>query len=150
MYKYNYIQIPQLPILGPYCFQQIIQSIYEAIVGEATAAEFYSRLLMEAPDDLHREFIEHARDDELEHLYAFSRLYCHLTGQMPQYSITPVVYADYKEGILLALKDELKAGEFYRDIQLSTTDNLIRDTFYYAMVDELEHATMFSTLYNTL
>ena len=68
MYKYNYIQIPQLPILGPYCFQQIIQSIYEAIVGEATAAEFYSRLLMEAPDDLHREFIEHARDDELEHL----------------------------------------------------------------------------------
>lgn len=50
----------------------------------------------------------------------------------------------------MALKDELEAGEFYRDIQLSTMDKLIRDTFYFAMVDELEHATMFSTLYNTL
>ena len=43
-----------------------------------------------------------------------------------------------------------KFGEFYRDVQLSTTDQLIRDTFYLAMVDELEHATMFSTLYNTI
>ncbi|NMB27198.1 MAG: ferritin-like domain-containing protein [Tissierellia bacterium] len=147
---YNYIQIPQLPILGPYSFHQIIQFIYEAIVGEATAAEFYSRLLQEAPDELHREFIEHAYEDELEHLYAFTRLYCHFTGQIPQYTITPVVYSNYKEGILMALKDELEAGEFYRNIQLSTTDKLIRDTFYFAMVDELQHATQFSTLYNTL
>ncbi|MCF6465509.1 ferritin-like domain-containing protein [Clostridium sp. Cult2] len=150
MYRYDYIQIPQLPLLGPNYLHQIIRNVYEAIVGEATAAEFYSRLLQEAPDDLHREFIEHARDDELEHLHAFIRLYCYLTGQMPQYNITPVVYSSYKEGILMALEDELKAGEFYRNIQLSTTDKLIRDTFYYAMVDELQHATMFSTLYNTI
>lgn len=148
--NYNHIQIPQLPILGPYSFHQITQFIYEAIVGEATAAEFYSRLIYEAPDDLHKEFIQHALDDELEHLYAFTRLYYHLAGQMPQYSITPVSYSNYKEGILIALKDELEAGEFYRNIQLSTTDQLIKDTFYFAMVDELEHATMFSTLYNQL
>ncbi len=147
---YSYIQIPQLPILGPYSFQQIIQYIHEAIVGEATAAEFYSRLLEDAPDELHREFIEHAYEDELEHLYAFKKLYCHLTGQRPYYTITPVEYPNYKEGILIALKDELEAAEFYRNIQLSTTDQLIKDTFYFAMVDELEHATQFSTLYNTI
>jgi rubrerythrin len=139
-----------MPILGPYSFQEIIQFIYEAIIGEATAAEFYSRLINDAPDELHREFIQHAHDDELEHLYAFTKLYCHLTGRIPQYTIDPVVYGSYKEGLLRALKDELDAGEFYRDVQLSTTDQLIRDTFYFAMVDELEHATMFSTLYNTL
>lgn len=147
---YNRIQIPQMPILGPYNLHEIIQFIYEAIVGEATAAEFYSRLVQEAPNDLHREFITHAYDDELEHLYAFTKLYCHLTGQLPQYTIEPVIYDSYKEGILIALKDELEAGEYYRDIQLSTSDQLIRDTFYFAMVDELEHATMFSTLYNTI
>ena len=49
----------------------------------------------------------------------------------------------------MALEDELEAAEFYRDVQLSTNDQLIKDTFYFAMVDELEHATMFSTLYNT-
>lgn len=147
---FNYIQIPQLPILGPYSFHEIVQYIYKSIVDEATAAEFYSRLLNEAPDDLHREFIKHAYEDELEHLHAFKRLYCHFTSQIPQYTFTPIMYQDYKEGILKALKDELEAAEFYRNIQLSTTDQLIKDTFYFAMVDELEHATQFSTLYNTL
>lgn len=139
-----------LPILGPVSFQQIIEYIYDAIVGEATAAEFYGRLLKDAPDDLHREFINHAREDELEHLEKFTKLYLYFTGHMPYYFITPVEYSNYKEGILIALKDELEAAEFYRDVQMSTTDQLIKDTFYYAMVDELEHATQFSTLYNTL
>lgn len=149
MYYYH-IQIPQMPILGPYSFQQVIQFIYEAIVGEATAIDFYSRLVKEAPNDLHREFIQDAHDDEMKHLYAFTRLYCYLTGQMPQYVITPTIYSNYKEGLQTALKDELKAAGFYRNIQLSIMDLLIKDTFYYAMVDELEHATMFSTLYNSI
>jgi len=148
--NYNHIQIPQMPILGPYSFPEVIQFVYEAIIGEATAAEFYSRLINDAPDELHREFIQHAHDDELEHLYAFTKLYCYLTGTLPQYTIEPVMFENYKTGLLMALKDELEAGEFYRDIQLSSMDMLIKDTFYFAMVDELEHATMFSTLYNSI
>lgn len=144
------IQIPNLPILKTKTFQQIIQYIHESIVDEATAADFYARLLREAPDELHREFIRHAYEDEIEHLNAFSMLYHFYTGKMPNYTITPVRYPDYRTGILMALKDELEAAEFYRDVQLSTTDQLIRDTFYFAMVDELEHATQFSTLYGTL
>ncbi len=139
-----------LPILKTDNFNQIIEYIYDAIIGEATAAEFYSRLLNQAPDDLHREFIKHAMEDELDHLERFSKLYCYYTGHMPMYVITPVKFPNYKAGILMALKDELEAGEFYRDVQMSTTDQYIKDTFYYAMVDELEHSTMFSTLYNTL
>jgi rubrerythrin len=50
----------------------------------------------------------------------------------------------------MALRDELEAAEFYRDMQLSVKDQLVRDTYYLAMVDELEHATKFSTLYNQL
>lgn len=139
-----------LPLLGCYKVPQITEFVYDAIVDEATAAEFYGRLLMEAPNDLHREFIRHAMEDELDHLEKFSKLYCYLTGYMPHYMITPTTYPNYKEGILIALKGELEAGEFYRDVQLSTTDQFVRDTFYYAMVEELEHATQFSTLYNTL
>jgi len=150
MLQTQYIQIPQLPILGHNHFMKLIQDIHKAIVGEATAAEFYSRLLKEAPDELHEEFIAHARDDELEHLKAFTKLYRHLTGCMPNYTVEPVKYSCYKEGILMSLKDELKAGEFYRDVILSTTDQLVKDTFFLAMVDELEHATQFGVLYNTL
>ncbi|OQA07227.1 MAG: Rubrerythrin [Firmicutes bacterium ADurb.Bin373] len=144
------IQTPQLPLLGPNDFGRLLRNIYDSIVDEATAAEFYSRLLREAPDSLHREFIQHAYQDELEHLDAFTRLYRHFTGQSPRYIIQPIQYRTYKEGILMALKGELEAGGFYRDVQLSTTDQLVRDTFYLAMVDELEHATQFGVLYNTL
>ncbi|HHX22986.1 MAG: ferritin-like domain-containing protein [Tepidanaerobacteraceae bacterium] len=150
MYQYTNTQIPNLPILGPKSFREILQYIYQSIIDEATAAEFYASLLRQAPDLLHREFIQHARQDELKHLQAFTKLYHYYTGKMPQYTISPVQYPNYKAGILRALKDELEAAEFYRDVQLSTTDQLIKDTFYLAMVDELEHATQFSTLYNTL
>jgi rubrerythrin len=146
---YSKTQIPYLPILGTKSFKEVLQYIYDAIVSEATAAEFYARLLKEAPNKLHRNFIQHAFDDEVEHLQAFTKLYCYYTGKVPQYNITPVCYPNYKAGILMALEDELEAAEFYRDVQLSTNDQLIKDTFYFAMVDELEHATMFSTLYNT-
>lgn len=144
------LMIPQMPILGPYNFGRLLQNIYQAIVDEATAAEFYARLLKEEPDPLHREFIDHAYRDELVHLEAFTRLYTFFTHQAPQYNITPVQYRTYKEGLLIALKDELEAAEFYRDVMLSTTDQLVRDTFFLAMVDELEHATQFGFLYHTV
>lgn len=148
-HEYNDIIIPYMPIMGALSPHKMVQKIYKTIVDEATAAEFYSRLIIESPNEFHRQFIENARNDELEHLNSFIRLYCHFTGHMPNYNITPIMYPNYKEGVLIALKDELEGAEFYRDMQLSTSDQLIKDTFYIAMVDELEHANMFSTLYNS-
>lgn len=86
----------------------------------------------------------------MEHLEAFTRLYRFFTGQAPQYTINPVQYRTYKEGLLIALRSELEAADFYKDIILSSTDQLVRDTFFLAMGDELEHATRFGVLYNSL
>ena len=130
----NNVQIPSLPLKGPKPFDQILHFIHKAIVAEATAADFYCRLLKEAPNKLHREFITHAYDDEVEHLQIFTKLYCYYTDILPQYHFDPVCYPCYKEGLLKALVDELEAVEFYRDVQLSTTDQLIIDTFYMVMV----------------
>ncbi|AGL01523.1 ferritin family protein [Desulfoscipio gibsoniae] len=144
------LQIPQMPILGPPDFGLFLRNLYQAIVGEATAIDFYYRLLREAPNELHREFIDHAYRDEMQHLEAFTRLYCYFTGQKPQYTVTPVQYRSYREGLLLAMKDELEAAETYQEIILSSTDQLVRDTFFMAMTDEMEHATRFGFLYNSL
>ncbi|MBY0121823.1 ferritin-like domain-containing protein [Bacillus sp. S/N-304-OC-R1] len=142
--------IPNLPLLGKETMDQLIKNTMKAIVDEATAADFYSRLLKEAPNNLHKEFVQHARNDELEHLEAFKKLYTYLTGKTPQYRIVPSQYPNYKAGLLMALKDELKAAEFYRNVQLSNTDQLVKDTFLFAMVDEIEHGTQFGVLYNSL
>lgn len=136
------------PILGALTNQQLQQALNKAIVDEATAAEFYTRLLKEAPNTLHYEFIENAREEELNHLNNFEKLYYSLYGCKPTYKTDYIQYPNYKEGLLMALKSELEAADFYRDVQLSVKNPVVRDTFYYAMVDELEHATQFSTLYN--
>ncbi len=148
MYRQNMYSM-QLPLLGTMTQRQLMDTLYNSIVGEATAAEFYGRLEQDAPDDLHRDFIEDARTDELDHLSHFQRLYEQYFGPVPEYTVDPVQYPSYKEGLLMALKDELDTVGFYKDAQLSTRDRLVRDTYYYAMVDELEHAVRFSTLYNS-
>jgi len=141
---------PNIPLLGQQPLSILVRSIYDSIVDEASATEFYSRLMIEVTDELHREFIEHAYQDELKHLDAFTKLYAHLTGQQPIYTVKPVKYNALLQGVKMALKDELEAVEFYRDIQLSTTDQLVKDTFFHAMVDELEHATQFGIIYNAI
>jgi rubrerythrin len=112
--------------------------------------DFYTRLLFDAPNSLHKEFIEEAKDEEAKHLIVFTKLYQLLTNQIPSYTLTPVNYANYKEGLLIALKDELEAADLYKEMILSTNDARIKDAFFYAMGDELEHSVMFSTLYNTV
>jgi rubrerythrin len=146
----NNVQIPCLPLKGPKSFDQILCLIKKAIEDEANAADFYRHLLKDAPNKLHCEFIQHAYDDEVCHLQILTRLYLYYTDCDPKYCITPVCYPCYRDGLLKALIDEIKAVEFYRDIQLSTMDQVIRDTFFMIMVDEQEHATMFSTLYSNI
>lgn len=142
------VQIPSLPLKGPKSFEQILNYIQKAIEDEANAADFYRHLLKDAPNKLHCEFIQHAYEDELEHLQMFIKLFYYYTDCEPKYCVTPTCYSSYRDGLLKALMGELNAVEFYRDVQLSTMDQVIIDTFFLAMVDEQEHATMFSTLYN--
>lgn len=85
-----------MPIIGDTSLPKLIENIYKYIVDEANAADFYSRLLKEAPDELHRQFVKHAYEDEIGHVEAFSKLYVYLTNQKPQYQITPVKYETYK------------------------------------------------------
>jgi rubrerythrin len=140
----------QYPLLGNLTPQQLKELLLNYMKDEAQASEFYSRLVNNAPNELHREFILDARDDELQHLQKFENLYVQYFGEKPQYTFTYIEFPTYKEGLLMALQDELKAAAAYRDVQLSTKDPLVRDTFFYAMVDEMEHANQFGVLFNTV
>lgn len=139
---------PETPLLGNMTKQQLEEVLRDSMSDEATAAEFYTNLINESPDELHAEFIEDARDDELIHLDYFKKLYRYLFGKDAEYGIEETKYANYEAGLLTALKGEYEAAGTYRDVQLSVTDPLIKETFYYAMIDEIEHANRFSTLFN--
>ncbi|MDQ0340358.1 rubrerythrin [Caldalkalibacillus uzonensis] len=130
-------------------FNQILHYLLQAIHDEAQAIDFYSRLKRMAPDQLHQDFIHHALEDEQHHLQDFIQLYVDLTGQQPHYRIQPVAFQTYQEGVFKAYLAELEAYEFYRDMMLMSHDIQIRDTFFRAMTDEIEHASRFSFLYFT-
>lgn len=145
----NNVQIPNLPLKGPKPFDQILNYIHKAIEDEANAADYYSRLLKDAPNKLNQDFIQKAYRDETEHLQIFIKLFCYYTDIEPKYCVNPIPIPCYKDALLKALIAELETVEFYRNVQLSTMDQVIIDTFYMVMVDELEHATIFSTLLAT-
>jgi len=140
-------KIPEIPILGQLSTTQLIDTVYRAIIEEATAIEFYTRLLKEAPNDRAMDYISDIIDEEKNHLTAFTKLYVHLTDMVPHYKITPVQFSSYQDGLLKAFDSELAAVDFYKETQLSTSDALTQECFYYAMVDEIEHADMFGLLY---
>lgn len=142
------LQIPALPIIPTQTQQQVVQALQKAIIDEATTIDFYGRIAQMAPTDFSRQTILGIVADEQSHLAAFSKLYVYLTGNNPVYNIEPILFSNYSEAIFMAFNDELEAADFYKKNILSTSDQLIQDTYFYAMVDEQEHAIQFLFLYN--
>ncbi|MEH7463347.1 ferritin-like domain-containing protein [Bacillus thuringiensis] len=120
-------------------YKQVSQVILEAIQGEAAAIDFYSRLVNEAPNAKHKKDISHALEDEKVHLQQFIQLFTTLTGQQPTYQVVQTQYSSYKEGLERAYED-------YRNAYLLTQNLAVRDVFFRAMTDEIEHAMRFGFL----
>ncbi|RAK23123.1 rubrerythrin [Anoxybacillus vitaminiphilus] len=150
-HQHQYV-IPFYPVLvrdnGQY--KKITDTLLEAIKGEASAVQFYQQLMNAAPNEKAREDVQHALEDERKHLKQFTDLYVMLTGKRPVYKTKAVSFNTFKEGLNIARKDELEAYEDYRDAYLATQDQVIRDVFFLAMTDEIEHALRFSFLLSEL
>lgn len=127
--------------------QEIISATMSAIKGEAAAVEFYTRLKAIAPNSFAKEQVDHALEDEKVHLRMFEQLYQNLTGRKPTYKIEKTSFKHFQDGLKKAYHDELEAYEEYRNAYLLTNNPTIRDVFFHAMTDEIEHATRFSFLF---
>jgi rubrerythrin len=131
-------------------YRKITDMILSGIKGEASAVQFYQQLAKAAPNEKAREDVLHALEDEKKHLKQFTDLYVMITGKRPVYKIEEVSFGTFKEGLERARKDELEAYEDYRNAYLATQDQVIRDVFFLAMTDEIEHALRFSFLLSEL
>ena len=76
----------------------------------------------------------------------FTDLYVALTGRQPVYQIDKVTFNTYREGLQKAYEAELEAYEEYRNSYLLTQNLPVRDVFFRALTDEIEHATRFGFL----
>lgn len=128
--------------------QALAQELPKFMDDQATAVKFYSDLMREAQEaglgERAVDFIKHARDDEQKHLRLFVNLYRALTGNTYEPTVRETRYANLKEGLEMAVSDELEAAEAYRTVYLRETNQNVRNIFFEAMTDEMEHATRFT------
>ncbi len=124
----------------------LLQTLLNAMQGEASAVDFYSRLADMTTNQKDKQEILKIVEDEKAHLQSFVNLYFTLTGRHPQYQPTRVGFNSFEEGIQEAFEDELKDYETYRNQYLKTRNQTIRDVFLRAFTDEIKHATRFSMM----
>ncbi|MCL6444271.1 MAG: ferritin-like domain-containing protein [Alicyclobacillus sp.] len=123
-----------------------ISQLTGAINDQASAVKFYEVLEGMAPSK-YRDFVNHAKNDEMVHFRLLSKLYRRLTGYQPSVQAETTQFSSYKEGIEIAFRRELEAAELYRDMYLNTRVPEIRDILFKTMTDEMEHAQRFNFLY---
>ena len=123
-----------------------VSRLMGAINDEASAVQFYDVLEEMAPGP-YRDFVTHAKHDEMVHLGVFRKLYRRLTGRESAVKVETTKFSSYKEGLEIAFRRELEAAELYRDMYLRTRVPKIRDILFKTMTDEMEHAQRFNFLY---
>ncbi len=124
--------------------------LQKSIADEWTAHHFYKELLEKTNNPLYKEFIEHSKKDEKEHYEMFQYLHYLIFGSYYHHKKETVSFTTFKEGIVMALKSELDAAEFYRDMLFEIPNRQAYQPVFIAMTDEMEHSTRFSTIYNAL
>jgi rubrerythrin len=127
-----------------------LDKLRKAIDDEYTAAIFYGKLKKATKDPLYQEFIEHAREDEKKHFQLFQQLHSKLTGSYYENKKNKKEFKTFQQGVEMALKDELEAGEMYRDMLFEMPTNDAYYSLFVAMTDEMEHATRFAAIYGSM
>jgi len=128
---------------------EFVENLQKAINGEASAIQFYGELLqLNEKDEMAYDNIKHAYDDENKHFKAFTALYVKLTGKQPQINPKPTKFNTMTDAYRFAFFDELEAADLYKEMYLLTPYMNIRDIFFMAKSDEMEHALRFNFLYN--
>jgi len=139
---------PAVPGMPQEMLAPLLQEIQGFMQNQATAANCYAHLLQEAAQMGLGErllgYIRHAMEDEQGHYRMLADLHERLSGETYAVNAQPVTYPDLRTGLLLAMDDQYKAFEEYREIYLGQIDPEIRNLFFLLMTDELEHATKFA------
>lgn len=129
---------------------EFLRDIRKAISDEWTAYHFYKELQSRTNNPLFVEFISSARQDEKKHYDLFQYLHYLLTGEYYEHKKEKVEFTTFKEGILLALKDELDCASYYRDLLMDIPNQQAYKPLFIAMTDETAHSTRFQTIYQSL
>ncbi|MBN9656366.1 ferritin-like domain-containing protein [Halobacillus sp. GSS1] len=130
--------------------ESFIQRLQRSIEEEWKDHDFYSRLKGDTSNRLFGDYIMHAADDELKHYRMFQYLYLQLTGKYHEFEPETISYRSFEKGVIRAQQDEFKAAQMYKEMLFMVPSPVAYHAVFTAMMDEMEHATRFGTIYGRL
>jgi len=129
---------------------RLATQVQKFMQDQANATAFYGQLLEQTPGEELKDYVRHAMEDEQKHYRVLGELYRELTGRTYETQAQPTEFANLRAGLKMAMDDEYEASEEYRDVYLRYNNLRVRDLFFELMHDELEHATRFQYVLQSL
>lgn len=127
-----------------------LNDLKSAIEDEYKSYYLYKSMLPLTNDPTWQAFIKQTMGDEKSHYEMLQQLYYMLTGQFVQNEIQKPTCTDLKVCAKQAVEDELAATKKYKMLLLNVPIEEGQNSLFIAMLDEMEHAIRFSTIYNAL
>lgn len=130
---------PMMP--EPYTMgdDKLAKDIKEAVIKEAHAYDYYTKLASMARDEQDRKTLLTIRHDEMKHYRWFTAILQRLGAEQPSIS-QGTLPRNFEEGVRHAVRDELDAAAFYQNIAYRARDRSIEMHFLHAAQDEQRHA----------
>ncbi|WP_421384048.1 hypothetical protein ACOJQI_05695 [Bacillus salacetis] len=115
-----------------------------------TSGHFYKELLIRTNNPVYKEFIEQAESDKRKHYELLQYVHYMLTGKYHTLNKQKRTFSTFREGVLMALKTELKEAAFYRDLLMNIPDWSVHQPIFMVMTDAPLNAVRFTCIYNAL
>jgi rubrerythrin len=127
-----------------------ILNLQTAINNALASGHFYKELKNKTNNPIYQEFIEKAESDKKKHYELLQYVYYLSTGAYFQVKKEKKAFSNFREGVLIALKSELREAELYRDLLMEIPDWQAYRPIFLAMTDAPGNAVRFSCIYNAL
>jgi hypothetical protein len=127
-----------------------VTNLQTGIENTWASGHFYKELLTRTNNPVYKEFIEQAESDKRKHYELLQYAHYILTGKYHTLEKLKTNFSTFREGVLLALKTELKEASFYRDLLMSVPDPYVYQPVFIVMTDAPLNAMRFTCIYNAL
>ncbi|MFE8699896.1 cupin domain-containing protein [Cytobacillus sp. FJAT-54145] len=126
--------------------QTLLESILRGLKREASAIELYDQLAQLAPNQLHRDYLNHAVAEKKAKINQFQHLYMNLTGTQAMYQTQPITFHSYRDGLLKAYHSEVEGVNEYYNTFMQTEHPQVRNIFSWVLSGEQVNAERFRYL----
>ncbi|RIW30915.1 hypothetical protein D3H55_16145 [Bacillus salacetis] len=127
-----------------------IRDLQTGISHSWTSGNFYKELKANANNTVYEKLIAKAENDKYKHYELLQYAYFLQVGEYHSFKKEERTAATFREGVLGALKEELKSAVFYRDLLMDFPGWQIYKPLFTVMADAPVNAVRFSYIYKEI